>query len=407
MSILPALRAARGPIAKQQILKGANANDKRIFKAAYNQDVSYGISFNHISWPTVRDSNLDDMFDILDSLASRTLSGNLAFETVVKFADLNGDLIKLICNKDLDCGISYGNLDKAFGKQFINKFAVQLAKEVPLEDLVYPLEAQIKYDGVRVVALVKDGTVTFKTRNGKTFKCDGLEQQLLGLGQGNFIFDGELVEASGQSIDRTSVSGRVNSALHGGVLSIANLKYMVFDYMTYEEFMGQSAVHPYGTRYIQMLHRLMQGSTPNIEHSNSVTVLNAQEANELYSSLLSDGYEGLILKSSAHKYTFKRSKDWVKVKAIKTADITCYDVLEGEGKYEGMIGSLMCEGHVDGRDIKVKVGSGLSDCQRGFPESHFIGKCIEVKYNQVIQDAKTGEWSLFIPRFVMVRHDKS
>jgi len=119
------------------------------------------------------------------------------------------------------------------------------------------------------------------------------------------------------------------------------------------------------------------------------------------------GYEGLVLKYPEHKYTFKRSKDWIKVKEVKHADLRVVDIREGTGKYKGMIGGLVCVGEVEGHRVRVAVGSGLSDIQRSLDDIEFIQETVEVLYNTVIQDSVTLEWSLFLPRFVQVRFDKS
>jgi hypothetical protein len=68
-----------------------------------------------------------------------------------------------------------------------------------------------------------------------------------------------------------------------------------------------------------------------------------------------------------------------------------------------MIGSLYCES-ADGI-IKVYIGSGFSDEQRNMPPSEYYGKIVSIKYNAKIQ-AKTGEWSLFLPVFEYVRTDQ-
>ena len=145
---------------------------------------------------------------------------------------------------------------------------------------------------------------------------------------------------------------------------------------------------------------------PNVKIADTYKVESVQDVNSLFEKVLADKQEGLILKSDKHRYSFKRSADWVKLKDILTADLQCVDIIEGTGKYEGMIGALVCEGFIDGVLVKVNVGSGLTDCQRSDHWSEYISHTIEVKYNSLIQDSVTKEWSLFLPRFVTVRFDK-
>ena len=64
-----------------------------------------------------------------------------------------------------------------------------------------------------------------------------------------------------------------------------------------------------------------------------------------------------------------------------------------------------CTGIVDGKNISVSVGSGLSDHDRGKPLTDFIDKQIEVKYNSIIPSVGE-EYTLYLPRYVRIREDK-
>jgi DNA ligase-1 len=163
--------------------------------------------------------------------------------------------------------------------------------------------------------------------------------------------------------------------------------------------------------YLDRLHKAHEIIDRGNKHSplkaaHTWVAATPARVNQIYADLIDQGLEGLILKSPKHLYTFKRSADWVKLKEIKTADLQCVDYVQGTGKYQGMIGALACEGLVEGQHVTVNVGSGLTDEDRQHHPSDFIARTIEVKYNSIIQDSITKEWSLFLPRFVMVRFDK-
>ena len=89
----------------------------------------------------------------------------------------------------------------------------------------------------------------------------------------------------------------------------------------------------------------------------------------------------------------------MKIKPTKTKEFEIIDVLEGSGKYKGKIGAFV----IHNGDVKVRVGSGLSDEERGIFDSadNLIGRIIEVKY-----DVETPDGSLRFPRFVGFRPDK-
>ncbi len=80
-----------------------------------------------------------------------------------------------------------------------------------------------------------------------------------------------------------------------------------------------------------------------------------------------------------------------------TADLLCIDTLDGEGKYEGMIGSLVLQ---NSNGVLVKVGSGLSDSDRTKPDNYFIGKIVEIGYESM------GVNTYLQPTFTCIRRDK-
>jgi hypothetical protein len=68
------------------------------------------------------------------------------------------------------------------------------------------------------------------------------------------------------------------------------------------------------------------------------------------------------------------------------------------------IGGLNLES-ADGK-IKVNSGSGLDDKGRALPPEHYIGKIIEVEYNEIITSKSKDTMSLFLPIIKEVREDK-
>jgi len=398
---------------KERILK-YECNEE-FFKFAHyvlNPYMKYGITSKQV-W----DDNdkfghpTNKTYDLLDKLYKRELTGNKAITAVNEFVHQHGWHILLALDKKLDCGVTEKTINKVYnGKWRIPEFKVQLAKEVPLEQVCFPKIAQPKYDGVRMIAIKENGIVTLLTRNGREIHSSMLVEQIKGLPGNNYVLDGELVYGDGKQEGRTSISGLVNSSLSGRDLKDRNINYMVFDILSVEEFKNTISSKPYKERFHEV--RAIVGNAygvdcenPNVKWTPVKEVKNADEANKLFEQYLSDGWEGIILKDWNHRYTFKRSKDWIKMKAVKSADLLCINTIPGTGKFEGMIGALVCIGEIEGKEVAVKVGSGLTEEDRQRSPEYYIGKTIEVLYNSVV-DNDAGDYSLFLPRFVSVRVDK-
>ena len=90
---------------------------------------------------------------------------------------------------------------------------------------------------------------------------------------------------------------------------------------------------------------------------------------------------------------------------MDTCDIMCLRVEEGEGKYEGKLGKIIC----DYKGYELGVGSGFTDEEREYfwnnPQK-IINKIVEVQYFEESKNSK-GELSLRFPVFKWVREDKN
>jgi DNA ligase-1 len=91
----------------------------------------------------------------------------------------------------------------------------------------------------------------------------------------------------------------------------------------------------------------------------------------------------------------------MKLKPTIEIDCKCVSVIEGEGKYKGMLGAIMVK-QTNGK--LCKVGSGFKDDQRKDFWKHpkkIVKMTVEVKYKELTADGVMRE-----PIFVQVRYDK-
>lgn len=400
---LDELRNTTNAIDKSYILLKLTELEKKVFLFANDPYLVFHINKVDIE-VTEEGEPSHRMFDLLMRLHNRELTGNQAKAMVESFIAGHGNLILKICQNKLNCGVSAITFNKVF-KNYIPTFKLQLAKVVPFEDITFPILAQVKFDGVRIITIKRKGIATFYTRNGKVVDLPHHRMEVEASKHDNFVLDGEMTIINGRMEDRTTVSGMINSAIHGGVIDEFKLVYDIFDAMELDDWDRQRCLITYSGR-LDFVRELTNTLPRNFQLVTSLIVKDLKQLQDHYAMTIALGLEGLILKYRNHKYTFKRSKDWIKLKETKTADLTCVGFNLGEGKREGGIGSLLLEGIVEGKHVKVSVGSGLNDQDVFKPFDLYSNKTIEVKYNTVIQDKFTKQWSLFLPRFICVRFDK-
>jgi len=277
---------------------------------------------------------------------------------------------------------------------------LQLATTQAMETIKFPCRAERKLDGVRLMLL--DGR--FYTRKGKEVSLPKTTKHMRNMV--GVMLDMEVTLESGKVEDRATVSGLINSAMKGGTIDEDLLWFNVFDGMPSDLYRARSSVDCLKERlhfvnnYIDMCPNPRFRKIPY----SDVTTQHALEA--MYQGTTLRGYEGLVTKHYDDKYIFKRSKEWARFKPVRTADLKCTGVVEGKGKYAGMIGALRLEDMLDEEFVVVNVGSGMTDFDRALPHDRFVGKVIEVKYSHITKAKDAIYPSLNQPRFVMVREDK-
>ena len=90
----------------------------------------------------------------------------------------------------------------------------------------------------------------------------------------------------------------------------------------------------------------------------------------------------------------------MKLKAFSDVDLPIVSLIEGTGKHEGKLGSVV----VNYEGVEVQVGSGWSDELREqiwADPKNFVGRVIEVRYQEVTPDG-----SLRFPTFKCFRNDR-
>jgi DNA ligase-1 len=423
---------------KEALMKKASNNEywQKYLYYTYNPLMKFGIielpeefweleqsnSINHIvnklSELGYENSNSENklnfaFFTLLGLLADRVITGNDAKELIKEFFTCIGDedreLFQWCLYKDLDIGINVKTINKVY-PNLIPTFDVQLADRLPLKDLdssYFPLLVEEKFDGVRIVAILKNGEVTFWTRNGRDLYMPTIAKQVELLAELNgltdIVLDGEVI-----SNDRKSVSGKVNQYLKRTAKEGTDRQfhYQIFDMLTMKEWETKNCELKNYERRLRLEQTLEGLGFRNIHLVNSKAIQknDKQLIGKMYRTIVDRGGEGLILKPFDYQYEFKRSLSFIKFKEELDVDLVVVDVQGGTGKYNGMIGALVCETE-DGQ-LRVAVGSGLTDADRSKSPEEYIGKVVTVTFNTIIDSKDKDTYSLFLPRFVEVRNDK-
>ena len=441
-SILEKLENTNSQKEKIEILKTMNEVQKRWFSLCYNSLITFGVK--KIPEYTSESNSLDtvSIMDILEKeFVTREITGNAAIERlrdILSNAE-EPEVVERLIKRDARCSVNSTLLNKVF-PNLIPEIPCMLAQpmnEKTLKNIKFPAFSQLKADGMRCIAFITSNNVRMFSRNGTEIICEPLKNILMTIGQieenllsdnVTLMLDGELIcYKDNKLLDRKTSNGICNKVLKGtasenelNLIQMQLWDIVRVDSNTFNPLEDKS----YEKRLEDLYSILNTNSCSKLEVIPTEVVNSMEEALEHFQKMLSQGLEGTILKNQDAKWSNTRSKDLVKLKEENTIDLLVVDIEEGSGDFEGGLGAIICE--TSDKKLRVRVGTGFSFEDRGFVNDlsngkkvvkqiksleevskNYLGKIVEVKYNQIIKSKGKDEMSLFLPRLVCVRNDKS
>jgi DNA ligase 1 len=360
---------------------------------------------------------------LAQDLQYRNLTGHAARDAIKLAMDVAtqrqwNDWYRRILIKDLRCGVSEKTVNKVCKKHpqyLIPIFECQLAHDsANHEDKMRgKKQVEVKLDGVRVITVINDAhgkSIEMFSRNGKQFhNFDHIIEEIRAVLQESpapypLVLDGEIMSATFQDLMKQA-RRKKNADANDAVLNL-------FDVVPLGCFKNKKWDKPQSFRS-EMVSHWVEDHADKLEHVATLgwetvdldTPEGYQRFIELNKAAIDGGYEGVMLKDPDAPYECKRTVSWLKMKPFIEVTLEITDLEEGTGKNAGRLGALVCAGQDDGKDIRVNVGSGLTDEQRisFWADRHrLIGSLVEVRADAVTQN-QDGTYSLRFPRFKTFR----
>jgi hypothetical protein len=323
------------------------------------------------------------------------------------------EIIEYIINGDFRCNVSDTIVNKVWPGA-IKSHPVMLATasdEKLLAKLVFPQAVQLKLDGMRMNAIIENGKVLFTSRAGRPYDFLGnLENEYLAM-EDNCVYDGEawVDDGTGKPMPRKKGNGIITKAYKGTIseAEASMIRMTIWDKIPIEEWRKGKYDVSYRARYNSMMADLPIPRSPadKIFPIALYYVDSIEEVNRMFVEALQEGEEGVMLKDPEAGWEDKRVKHQLKFKAERDADMLCVGWEFGTGKNVHKVGNLILETS-DGL-IRCSLGTGFSDKDREIPGDYYVGKIIEIVYNERIKSEGSDTESLFLPRFICVREDKT
>lgn len=394
------LRDTQGSKAKQSFLDDIlnNSLTLRLIQVLLDDRIVLGLK--HIQDIGVSEETLkvsgDELLTLIAELESKNINDTLRGKVnrLLSMMPLYiQEVIQGILCKTLKLGVTAKTVNKVVPNT-VYEFNCMLAESGDIEE--FPVAVGLKYDGVRCIAFVRGKNVMMFTRQGNIINIPTIAKELVKLANGtDQVFDGEII-----SNNRTSTSGLVNSIMKTGYTESkgSTLHFKVFDVINYDIFESKGISESQEKRLLKLSLMFIHNSNLIcISEAEHTIASNQSEVDNIYDYYINKGEEGIIAKKLKAPYEFKRSKAWLKVKAINTCTLKVIGTTEGTNDRKGKIGAFICTSECE--EVIVNVGSGLTDedLDTVTPES-IIGSYVEVVFNVLIRPATSSIYSLFLPR---------
>jgi bifunctional non-homologous end joining protein LigD len=211
---------------------------------------------------------------------------------------------------------------------------------------------EVKFDGYRALAYLRDGACRLVSRNGNDLTerfAEVAREVVKATKSPNAVLDGEVC--------RLAASGRSSfSELQQGT---GPLVYYAFDLL---ELDGESLLDLPLVERKERLRRLLDGRNRTVHLSEHF-----EDGKALLGAAVEQGLEGIMAKRPASRYApGRRTRDWLKIKVHGEQEFVVAGYTRGAGRRAGTFGSLVLAVN-DGKELRYvgNVGTGFGDSEIG------------------------------------------
>lgn len=284
-------------------------------------------------------------------------------------------------NKKLDEGYKYTIEEAKLGRTDANgniKPMLAQTYEKRKNKIKWPVLVQPKYDGIRCIAILKDGNVKLLSREGKIIftpitVIEQLKDISFQIGQ-QIIFDGELYS------DELTFQ-EIVSAVKALNLNSQRIKYRVYDIINEDKQIERIMCYNHYFRN----HETNLPVYSHIIPTPTTRVSSEEKMLEKFSEYINQGYEGLMIRLEDGKYEHYRSTNLIKYKQFDEEEFDVLGFLLGDRGTEDLI--IVFEG-LDGTPQKAKSMGTREYKENLFNHGLLEAKKVTIKYFGLTDDGK-------------------
>ena len=411
--ILEQINLENGSNYKMEVLELHKDNEllKQLLKMTYDKTISYGVSLKNLENFTPEENEFIgelplefSLASIMTNLSTRERTGHSAMQLLCNLIDFssdeNAEILKKLISRDLRLNIGRTNINKVFKKLITKPPYMRCSLMNKIDRIKYPARSDKKEDGT-YRSLISDNGIDTMSRAGFLDDFTKFQEKVKSLDSGVYI--GEfLIRSLPGSSNRMKANGLINSDTEQD-----DMYFVVWDYLTLEEFQEGKSLVPYEERRNTLKEKIEKLNVNCIEMVESRIVNSFEEAQEHYEELVSKGMEGTVLKNLDTPFKNHTSPEQIKMKEHAVSEFIVTGFQEGEGRLKGMLGSILYESSCG--SVKGKA-SGFGDDIRKeiwLNQDKYQGMIVSIQYNGVTKAKGKDTYALMFASFEEFRVDKT
>ena len=390
---------------KIKIIKQNKDNELFVecLKFLLDSDIVTGLSKKKINKKVaVMGDRLETIEEAMEYLKQHNSGKDSDIAMIKDFCDRQ-EGCKLFCEglftKSLKIGVDVKGVNKAI-PNLIQQHQVMLASKFEGK-LKGEVSMSLKLDGIRNSAMIENGRIIHKSRQGKVVEgLNQINQALNELELDGYFIDGELIRINHDNIPSDENFRLTTTVVNSKSDNKEGLEFVVFDMTPIEDYHRGKCDMTYIERLKLMEEKIGNGNEfIRLVPKYGIT----KDVDEIYDKLnevVNRQLEGLMLNTLNGKYEFgKRPKSIMKVKKFQDGDVLVTDVIEGDGRLVGTLGKVEVQFKYKDKIYTNYVGSGFSDSERSYYWEHkdeLIGRVITISYFEISTN-KQGEYGFRFP----------
>lgn len=395
---------------QKRLLITENPSCHSILKRIYNPHVRHHLSSKTVleymeSHPDRVNPCHQNLDQLLESLSSRTLTGNEARRAVADFYNAycqtkaHKQIFWRVIDRNLKMGVSEKTVRHVLSDQKeFSPCSIKVALAYPISkikqlDLSSGWYASQKLDGIRCLSLVRfdqgEHDIQFLSRSGRPFNtlqkvANDLKEAAKKTGiQEDFVLDGEVC-AYGEKDTKTEVFKEVLSQIRRLNEEMKDPVYHVFDYIPMRAFLQGKGDMVFSERQSHLTRLINEIPLKHVKLVDQQPLKSVDHLDELTENAVGSGWEGLILRRDV-PYEGKRTNNLLKVKEWEDAEYTVNGIdttfmrIPSTGENKLVLKNV----NIEHKGNTVSVGSGFSVNERiDFAKNPelILGKAITVRY---------------------------